>query len=124
MDRLCSGSLFGERDRAFCMSVKVSLEKLCSETANRSKHISELGEHFNSGQFDWLDIDSHILAVVTPDILPQSLFDRTKYVLQSPLVFEPLEPLLCLRGREQLEAAQMHYSSSDRWWVVDLYQDG
>lgn len=119
--------LLREQDRAFCTSVKVPIEKL---TLNESRPIDprtveNLVKHFKSGTFDRLDPRSHLPALITPSTLPQYLYDcAADDHLQDPSVFDPVDVITCLRGRDQLEAAKICYGFAGGWWVVDLYRDG
>jgi len=118
--------LLREQDRALCVSVKDPIEKLTLNGSHsiEQRTVENLVKHFKSGIFDRLDPRSHLPALITPDTLPQYLYDRADDNLQDPPVLDPVDVVTCLRGKDQLEAAKISYASTGGWWVVDLYRDG
>jgi hypothetical protein len=126
MQREVNDDLLREQDRAYCISVKVPIEKL---TLNGSLSIDQrtvenLVKHFKSGKLDRLDIRSHLPALITPNTLPKYLYDHADDNLQDPPMLDPIDVITCLRGGDQLEAAKICYASTGGWWVIDLYRDG
>jgi hypothetical protein len=126
MQRDLNDDLLREQDRAFCIPAQVPIEKL---TLNGSHSIDQrtvgnLVKHFKSEAFDRLDPRSHLPALITPNTLPQYLYDHADDNLQDPPVLDPVDVITCLRWRDQLKAAKICYASTGGWWVVDLYRDG
>jgi len=126
MQREVNDDLLREQDRAFCVSVKVPIGKLTlngSHSIDR-RTVENLVKHFKSRTFDRLDPRSHLPALITPNSLPQYLYDHANDNLQDPPVFDPVDVITCLRGGDQLEAAKICYASTGGWWLIDLYRDG
>lgn len=126
MQPVCNDALLREQDRAFCISVKIPIEKLSFNGSHpiHVRTVASLINHFKSEAFDRLDPRNHIPALITPNTLPQYLYDYADDDLQGPPEFDPVNNITCLGGRHQLEAAKICYISTGGWWVIDLYRDG
>lgn len=94
-----NNELLREQDRSFCISVKVSIEKLTLNESrpSDSRTIENLVKHFRSGTFDRLDPRSHLLALITSSTLFQYLYD---YIvddhLQNPSIFDLIDVITYL----------------------------
>lgn len=115
MQREVNDDLLREQDRAFCISIKIPIEKL---TLNESHSIDQrtienLVKHFKSRKFDPLNSTSHLPALMTSNTLPQYLYDHADDNLQDPSMLDPVDVITCLRGEDQLEAVKICYASTE-----------
>ncbi len=117
--------LLREHHRAFCICQGPHRKTYLNGSHSIDQRtVENLVKHFKSGTFDRLDPRRHLPALMTPNTLPQYLYDHTDDNLQDPPVLDPVDVITCLRGRDQLEAAKICYASTGGSWVMDLYRDG
>lgn len=135
MDSERESQRFAERQSNFRGSAKVPLGFLSFEETPISGHldpknIAGLVQIFELEGCIRLDLENHIPAVISDDLLNQSLYysqvtgnllsHRTPPMLELP----PNYILRCLHGKHRIAAAKTFLLPGNRWWTVDLYSDG
>lgn len=61
------------------------------------------------------------LALEISHLHPHELL---RYSPEPPFLELPEDSLVCLHGRQRIEAAQSYFVGRDRWWPVKLYIEG
>lgn len=96
------------------------------------KNLNRLREVFRKNRCRRLDVDNHVPAVVSPQVLAEAL-RKANVPQQSLLTNEPHQSpqlgfavgqLRALHGRHRVQAGAEVLPPTDRWWTVDLYLDG
>ena len=124
-----------QRD-AFCGSIKCPIRRLRYESITVDprqldpKNIARLLGIFKLEGCRRLDPQHHVPALVSKTVL-NALLEQVPGGQsglspqdKSPVHVDPKHDLKCLHGRHRLEAAKKYLHPDDKWWIVNLYNDG
>ena len=123
-----------ERNRAFRGSIKYPLHRLHYERSENPrqldhKNIERLIKVFELDGCDRLNTANHVPALISGSSLTALLetvpggVDRLKSTDEEPVLVDLPDRLTYLHGRHRLEAAKRVLAASEKWWVIDLYEE-
>jgi len=136
MDSQDDTQRFAERQSNFRGSAKIPLRFLdFGETLVSGhldpKNITRIVQIFELEGCLRLDLENHIPAIISEDVLEQSLcYSQVAHInlLQphapSTLELPPDYKLQCLHGKHRIAAAKTFLLPGNNWWIVDFYSVG
>ena len=123
-----------ERSKAFCGSIKYPLYRLHHERSDNprqldQKNVQRLIRVFELEGCDRLNAANHVPALISKNSLTALLetvpggVDRLKSTDEEAVSVDLPDHLTYLHGRHRLEAAKRVLAASEKWWVIDLYEE-